>query len=171
MVWNLQRIGLRTATFGLLALALVAFGCDEDGPADEAADTAAPGDDAMSEDLLGGDLGGMEDSMEADEASPPDMDPIADWGDAPDEQPSFYRGPGAAAMGHFPTRAASDNCRVSAGASGAHGLDASSLGLGDEVSPEAGPADPEDPDGVANEIDDDRFDDSLRGIWSGTPGS
>ncbi len=99
------------------------------------------------------------------EAIDPSTTPSGEYGDAPDDQPTFYRADGAAAMGSFPSLYATENCRVDGDGTGANAA-ASELFLGAGASSEAGIRDPDDEDGTANEIDDDLFDDGLVEVWA-----
>lgn len=94
--------------------------------------------------------------------------PMGEWGDAPDEQDSFYRDPVSDFQGHFPTSIDTGNCRIDPGQSGAWAKGTTGLLLGEDASLERGSRDTDDPDGAANEIDDDGFDDGFVGL-DGTP--
>ena len=79
----------------------------------------------------------------------------ADFGDAPDGAPAGYRG--TRVIGRFPTRL---DTRSSPNP-GAHMLAPGSDRLGDNVTTEAGAADPADPDGQPNLINGDGGDDGV----------
>ena len=90
------------------------------------------------------------------------MTEIADYGDAPDDQPCGYTdNPATDVIGRFPTLFDTRNGRVP-GASGAHALRVGEEALGDPLltSRERDADDPNDPDQTPNLIDDD-IDDGL----------
>jgi len=130
------------------------------------------GDLTAHQDVSGtADLGPLEEDAQAGPDGSDDTtvdgsaSPTGEYGDAPDEQPTFYRAVGAASMGSFPSLFATGNCRVESDGHGAHAT-TSELLLGDGASAEAGIRDRDDEDGTANEIDDDLFDDGLVAFWS-----
>ena len=87
---------------------------------------------------------------------------LADYGDAPDDQPCGYAAdPTQDVIGRFPTLYETSNARVE-GMPGAHAAVAGGFALGSPslVSRELGAMDPEDPDRVPNLVDDD-IDDAL----------
>jgi hypothetical protein len=92
-------------------------------------------------------------------AASPLVDPIGDYGDAPDNVPIFFPPGFYSVEGRFPTRFGTANSRY--GLPGAHTVDVSQDWLGEEVSREAGAYDPSDPDGLFNLINTDRYDDGV----------
>ena len=90
------------------ALALALGGCV--GESDAARQVAEPDADTV---------GGEGDTASTSASLAPEA-PAGDFGDAPDDLPTFYASPRAAAQGEFPTAYDTTHCRVDPLASGAH---------------------------------------------------